>query len=184
MNRKHQAILLGAVLAILAMGARAADGQSINFDANTDFTALRTFAIREGRLATSKPEIDNRLFRQRLENSIRATLTSKGLKEVAQGADLSVTYAFNDADFSVLEMTQPVLVPGGANNPATVIPGGPRGAMFTEGTLVIDLRTASDAVVWHGTYHDREASGPTLSRNLSTNARKLLSKYPPKQKAK
>jgi hypothetical protein len=58
---------------------------------------------------------------------------------------------------------------------------GPHPVLFTEGTLVIDMLNASDVLVWRGTYRDREQSGPRLSRNLSQDARKLLSKYPPKK---
>ena len=63
-----------------------------------------------------------------------------------------------------------------------MIPGtGPRPVLYTQGTLVIDMLDTSEALVWRGTYSDREQSGPRLSRNLSVSARKLLSKYPPKK---
>jgi hypothetical protein len=55
-------------------------------------------------------------------------------------------------------------------------------ALFTEGTLVVDIVNAADVLVWRGTTRNREQSGPTLSRKLSGDARNLLSKFPPRTK--
>lgn len=159
-----------------------ADGSDVSFDAGVDFRSLKSFTIRDGQITTYKPEIDNRLFRQRLEAGIRATLLKKGLVETAAHPDVSVTYYFYDKDVSAVERQGPVRVPDTPTARGFVIPGsGPSPVLYTEGTLVIDLTDASNSLLWRGTWRDQENSGPTLSRKLSEDARKLLSKYPPKK---
>ncbi len=172
-----------AVYAMLASGiAGAAEGASITFENAVDFRALRTFAIVDGRIDARKPEINNRLFRQRMDDAIRAALTSKGLKEVADRPDMTVTYRIADGDYSVVERRPNVWVPRTANQQGFNIPVGPKPVLFTEGTLIVDISNASNTLVWRGTYRDRETKSPSLSRNLSQDASKLLSKYPPKSK--
>jgi len=176
-------ILLGALL--LAGVATAGEaGHDISFDANTDFRALRSFAIGEGQTTSRffQPEIDNRLFLQRMRSSIRTVLTAKGLKETADRPDLSVAFHVVNADYATVERREPMRVPDSPAARGFVIPGGPEPLLFTAGTLVIDLVDASGTLVWRGTWHERESSGPKLSGKLSEDARKLLSNYPPKHK--
>jgi hypothetical protein len=180
MSRIHNWLLVVvAASTMLATGiAGAAEGASVTFEAGVDFRAFRTFAIADGRINASKPEINNRLFRQRMDNAIRAALVSKGLKEVTDRPDMIVRYQISDGDFSVVERRQPVRIPG--QDPPN-LPLGPTPVLYTEGTLIIDMFNASDTLVWRGTYRDRETKSPSLSRNLSVDARKLLAKYPPRK---
>jgi hypothetical protein len=186
MSRTTRRATLGAALLTAWMTGvvAAADGGSISFEASVDYRALQTFSIRAGRIDSPKPEVDNRLFRQRMDDSIRTALTKKGLHEVTTNPDLVVTFHFSDADFSEVQRTQPVRVPPiPGQQPGFVVPGlGPRPELFTEGTLVIDVFDAAGSLVWRGTWRNREWSGPTLSRKLSEDARKLLSKFPPKKR--
>ncbi len=152
----------------------------MTFEAAVDFKSLRTFAITEGRIDSRKPEMDNRLFRQRMSDAIRAELVSRGLTEVAASPDFTVTYWFADGDFSVVERRPAMRVPDIPGQRNQVIPGGPVPVLYTEGTLIIDMFNASNTLIWRGTYRDRETKTPSLSRNLSIDARKLLGKYPPK----
>lgn len=179
-SRKRRAILSGFTLvAALACGAVSAADSTINVDETANFPAIRTFAIYESRLDTRKPEVDNRLFRQRMNNSIRAALTAKGLKEVAENPDARVTFEFTDADYSLVERRPDVRMRDAPGQPGVVIPGGPTQNLFTEGTLTIDVFTAANnTLVWRGTWRERAESGPTLSRELSRDASKLLEKYP------
>ncbi|HUG72424.1 MAG TPA: DUF4136 domain-containing protein [Steroidobacteraceae bacterium] len=176
---------IGATLLAFTSGLCAAAGSgNISFDANTDFGALRTYAFRDGQINTRKPEIDNRLFRQRVNDSIRATLAKKRLQETAGNPDLWVSFHFTDVDFSEVERMGPTRIPGiPGQQRGFVVPGtAPRPVMFTEGTLVIDLYNAANVLVWRGTVSNREQSGPALSRKLSGDAGKLMAKYPPKKK--
>lgn len=172
------------LMTCLSGSAAAADSGSISFESGVDFRALRTFAIRDGRIDSPKPEVDNRLFRQRMDDSIRAALVKKGLREVAGSPDMIVTFHFSDADFSEVTRSEPVRVPPipGQQPGFVVPPSEPRPLLFTEGTLVIDVLDARGTLVWRGTARNRERSGPTLSRKLSDDARRLLAKYPPRRR--
>jgi len=184
MKHQYRCALLGTAL-LLAGGAAAIEvDHDISFDAKADFTALRTFSIGEGQTASRffQPEIDNRLFLQRMRSSIRAALTARGLQETTGRADLAVTFHVTNADYATVERREPVRIPDSPAARGHVIPGGPEPVMFIAGTLVIDLTDASGTLVWRGTWHERERSGPKLSGKLSEDARKLLSKYPPKRR--
>jgi hypothetical protein len=117
-----------------------------------------------------------------MEGAIRAALLAKGLKEVADRPDITVTYRISDGDFSDVERRPNVRVPGTANQDGYNIPVGPTPVLYTEGTLIVDISNASNTLIWRGTYRDRETKSPALSRNLSVDAGKLLSKFPPKGK--
>jgi hypothetical protein len=177
----HLAVGLAIILAP-AIGTTA-DTHDVNFIASVDFGALKTFAIRSGQITSEKPEIDNRLFRQRMEDSIRAALLQKGLQEAGSHPDMTVTWSYGDKNVSGVERTGPTRIPDTAQARGYVVPGaGPSPTMYTEGTLVIDVLDASNSLVWHGTWRDQEQSGPTLSRNLSDDAMKLLREFPPRRK--
>lgn len=173
------ALLLASLAATPVL---AADG-AVTFDAGTDFSHLRTFALREGTIQSAKPEIDNRLFRQRMDDAIREQLRRKGLEEVSTDPALVVTFSFTDADYSQVQRTPPTRIPDAPGQRGFVVPGsGPQPLLFTEGTLVIDIFDARGELVWRGTWRNTERSGPKLSASLSGNARKLLSKFPTRRR--
>jgi hypothetical protein len=155
----------------------------VSFAAGTDFRSFNTFAIREGVIASDKLEINNRLFRQRLEASIRAALLKKGLKETSSNPHVWVTYSVRDKDVRAVQRVRPTRIRGGG-------PGGPDVAietpmanpvLYTEGVLVIDFSNMSNSLLWRGTLENRAANAPRLSKQLSEDARTLLAKYPPKK---
>jgi hypothetical protein len=185
MNRQHGCAPLVAVLLLLARAAAAGEvSHDISFDSNTDFRGLRTFSIGEGQTSSRyfQPEIDNRLFLQRMRDSIRTVLKAKGLKEATDHPDLAVAFHVVDADYASVERREPIRVPAAPGARGYVIPGGPEPLLFTAGTLVIDLVNSSGTLVWRGTWHERQSSGPKLSSKLSDDASKLLSNYPPQRK--
>lgn len=184
MKFRHCCALLAAALLLARSAAAVEVDHDISFDPDTDFKALRTFTIGEGRTTSRffQPEIDNRLFLQRMQGSIRAALVARGLKETTDRPDLAVTFHVTNADYATVERREPVRVPDSPGARGFVIPGGPEPQLFIAGTLVIDLTDASGKLVWRGTWHDRERSGPKLSGKLSEDARKLLSKYPPQRR--
>jgi Domain of unknown function (DUF4136) len=184
MNRASRLLPIGAALCMaLAQMGVAGEQHDVSFAAGVDFRALKTFAIATAEITSSKPEIDNRLFRQRMEEAIRTTLIKKGMREVAEHADFSVQFSFHDQDVSAVQRTRPTRLPDTAAGRGSVIPGtGPTPVLYTEGTLVIDINDASASLLWRGTWRDREQSGPQLSRNLSEDARKLLADFPPRRR--
>lgn len=175
--------LLASMTALsLAATVSAGETSDISFDSNVDFRSLQTFAIRDGEIRSDKPEIDNRLFRLRIQDDIRAALEKKGLKEDAAHPALIFTYYFYDKDVSAVERQPDLRVPGTARNPGMVVRGGPNPLLYTEGSLVIDATDAAGSLLWRGTWRDQERNGPRLSKSLSGDVRSLLSKYPPKRR--
>jgi hypothetical protein len=167
--------------------AFAGDESSINVDATFDFSKVATFAIRPGRINSQKPELNNRLFLQKIDAAIRAAVVAKGLKEVADRPDVFVDFSVASMDYSVTGGQRGTRTPDGPRGSGirgTVIPGtGPIPELFTAGTLVIDMSVGqTGALVWRGTYRDEERSGPRLARKLPDDATDLVSKYPPRNR--
>ena len=139
-----------------------ADDQNVDFDIHTNFSTLRTFALRDGKVDSGHPELNNPLIVRKVGDAVRAALTAKGLTETANSPDIFVDYSISGQDFAAQR-------------------GGP--AAFSQGTLVIDLvKRDSKSLVWRAVYRDNEKNNARLARKLSDDARKLLSAYPPRQK--
>jgi hypothetical protein len=174
-----------AIVMAVALAPVAGAQSDISFAAGTDFRSLKTFAIRDGVIESDKLEINNRLFRQRLESSIRAALIKKGLREQPDKPDTWVTYTVRDKEVRAVQRLGPTRIPGSRGQggaPDVVIQGPPATpVLYNEGVLVIDLSNASNSLLWRGTQQDRAGSAPKLSKQLSENARKLLAKFPPKK---
>ena len=148
----------------------AADQFNVHFDPKTDFSAFRTFAMRDGTVTSLRPELDNPLFVKKLRTTIRAALIARGLKETTDRPDLLVDYTVTGEDVSI-----------GVPTPSRNM--GPQPHRFTEGMLVIDLTKFADTVpVWRGVYRDDENTGSRLVQKLPEDAKKLIAKYPPRSK--
>jgi hypothetical protein len=177
--------LAGVVFVAASAPGVVTAASDVSFAAGTDFRSFSTFAIREGVIASDKLEINNRLFRQRLEASIRAALLKKGLKETSSNPHVWVTYAVRDKDVRAVERIRPTRIrgsgPAGADIAAVQTPVA-NPVLYTEGVLVIDVTNPSNSLLWRGTLDDRAATAPKLSKQLSVDAGKLLAKYPPAKK--
>jgi len=144
----------------------AGDDLSVQVDPRADFSTFRTFALRNGKINSPRPELDNPLFVKKLGTTIRAALTAKGLKEAATSPDLVVDYTLTGDDISI-------------GMPTPVRGVGPRPVRFTEGTLVIDITKPGDtSPVWRGVYRDDESTGSKLMQKLPEDAKKLIARYP------
>lgn len=171
------------VLVLAAAGVHADDDLVVNVDAAFDFDEAKTFALEPPRIDSRKAEINNRLFVQKMDGAIRDALRKKSLQETGDGPDLVVTYTLAVVDHSVVGGQRGYRIPDGP--PGSGIRGmvvdgtGPLPAIYTEGTLVVSVRsTATNAVVWRGTCRDEERSGPRLAGSLPKNAARLLAKFP------
>ena len=114
--------LLVAIM-ILTQGL-AADSRHVEADDKADFSAFKTFIVREGRATSRKAEIDNSLTLKTIQQAIGEALSSKGLKETQHQPDLIVT-------FSVSEAPQRVVTGRGIRDMQAV--------SHSVGTLVIDM---------------------------------------------
>jgi Domain of unknown function (DUF4136) len=159
---------LAAALTALVLSAVpvAADDLSIQVDPGVTLSSFKTFALRDGKVNSPRPELDNSLFVKKLGATIREALTARGLKEAVRNADVMVDYVVTGEDFSI---SAPGLVRG----------MGPRPVRFAEGTLVIDLVKPGEAnPLWRGVYRDDEKTGSRLMQKLPEDARKLIDRYP------
>jgi hypothetical protein len=160
-----------------------ADERKVDFDSATDFSKIKTFAIRDGGISSEKPELNNRLFLQKVSEAIRAQLTAKGLKETSATPDAFIDFNVSGQDYNAVAGRRGTALGGGRGVPVVVIPGSdPSSPPAGEGTLVIDMKlNPGGALVWRGTSHDTESSGPRLARKIPADAMKLLAQYPPKK---
>ena len=156
-----------AILFLLAP-VLVADNHHIESDDKADFSAFKTFVVREGKAASRKAEINNKLLLKNIEEAIRASLSSKGLKETTDQPDLVVA-------FGLEEEGQRGVVGRGIRNPQVI--------SRSEGKLVIEMTSrATNGLVWHGIYTDDEGNAAKLAKKLPDDAKKLISEYPPKKK--
>jgi len=151
----------------LLSGALVADEHHVVFDEQTEFSKLRTFAIRNAKSDSVLPEINNPLYLKRIADTIRTALSARGLKETADRPDLFVDLHIGGTELST------------ADRPSERLRGG---VLFAQGTVTVDLvRRDPVLLVWKGIYHDDESNGSALARKLPTDVKNLLAKYPPKK---
>jgi len=144
----------------------ATDELSISVDPKANFTLFKTFAFRDRKIESDRPELDNRLFVKKLESSVRTGLLAKGLTEAGSGPDLLVDLLLVGEDINT---TARGMMRG----------MGPQPVRLTAGTLIIDMKRPGDRdPVWRGVYRDDEQTGSKLVQKLPDDAKKLIEKYP------
>ena len=162
----RRGLLLFVVSVALLPATIVADDMSVSVDPKARFDTFKTFAFRDRKIDSDRPELDNRLFIKKLESTIRAALRAKGLTEAGSGPDLFVDVHLAGQDISTTVQT-----------PARVV--GPQPLRIAAGMLVIDLsRPGETDPVWRGVYRDDEATGSKLVEKLPQDAGKLIDKYP------
>ena len=159
--------LLFLVILALWSALLVADEHSVTFDEHTDFAKLRTFAIRNVKCDSTRPELNNPLYFKKIADTIRTALTAKGLKEIADRPDLFVDYHIYGTELST------------ADQPSRRLRGG---YLYAEGSVTVDLvRREPSLLVWEGIFRDTEDNGSKLAQKLPKDVKKLLAKYPPKK---
>jgi hypothetical protein len=162
-------LLLGMLLTVGAFAQKI----QIEADQGADFSRFRTFAIRDPRLNSRNPSLNNELIRKRLDADIQRYLGAKGLTLVPSGpADLNVHYTLGAVSGSELEA-----YPAGWRGWGTRVVRVP----FTEGTLVIDLRDpATHSLVWRAIAREDKRDPSKIEGKLDDMVKKSFAKYPPK----
>ena len=159
-------VLLGLAAVVLA------DESSVQADPTTDFSVLRTFALRAQQVQSRREELDNPLFLKKLAAAIRRGLIAKGLTETRDRPDLLVDFTITGEDFGDAERR---LVRGIRGGPVAIR----QPIRIAEGTLVIDVFRRDDTdPIWRGVYRDDERTGSKLTRKLPLDATQLVAKYP------
>ena len=160
---------------MLAVIGAFAQKVEIEADQSADFTKFKTFAIRDGRLNSKNPSLNNELVKKRIETDIQKYLGAKGLAFVPEGrADLNIRYTLG-----ALRKQEVETYPAGWRGWGTRVARVP----FTEGTLVIDLRDASTkSLVWRAIAREEKSDASKIEGKLDDMVKKSIDKYPPKVK--
>jgi hypothetical protein len=165
------------VLAVGLLLACAALAQKVEIESDRaiDFTKFKTFAIRDGRLNSKNPSLNNDLVRRRLDADIQKALEARGLAFIASGpSDLNVRYTLG-----AVRKVEVESYPAGWRGWGTRTVRVP----YTEGTLVIDLRDpATRSLVWRAIAREDKSDAAKVEGKLDEMVKKALEKYPPKEK--
>jgi hypothetical protein len=166
-----KSLALGILIALNAIAQKI----QIESDATVDFAKFKTFAIRDARLNSKNPALNNELVRKRVDADIQKYLGAKGLEFVPSGAsDLNVRYTLGAVRKSEVEA-----YPAGWRGWGTRVVRVP----FTEGTLVIDLRDpGTRSLVWRAIAREDKSDAAKIEGKLDDMVRKSFEKYPPKAK--
>jgi hypothetical protein len=164
------------LVALLATTGAFAQKIFVEFDPAANFARYRTFAIRDSRLNSRNPELNNELVKKRIEADIARDLTARGLT-MAPGpgpADLNVVYTFG----SFREMKPEAYPVGwrgwGWGTRVVAVP-------YAEGTLVVDLRDPTTrSLVWRARASVEKSNAQKIEGKIDDMVGKSLKKYPPK----
>jgi len=161
---------LGFLIALSAFGQKI----QIESDATVDFSRFHTFAIRDGRLNSKNPSLNNELVKKKIEADIVKALESRGLEFAVSGrSDLNVRYTLGAA-----QKLETEAYPAGWRGWGTRIVRVP----YTEGTLVIDLRDPTTrSLVWRAIAREDKDDASKVEGKLDDMVRKSFEKYPPKK---
>jgi hypothetical protein len=185
------AALLAALLLTSALAR--ADDHNVDLDKSVDFSKLKNFMIRPGKIDSSRQELNNAIVLEKITDAVRTTLLSKGLTEVSDQPDVIVEFTATGVDYNI--------GPGGIANPINASRGdrgGSRGALgpngtgergrvdFSIGTLVVDVKVVKTSqppsLIWRGVYHANEKNSAKLGQKFPEDAKKLLEEYPGRKK--
>ncbi len=146
-----------------------------DYDHNVNFSQFHTYSWKA--LKTT-----NQLFESRVKDAVDHQLQAKGLREVAQGGDLTLTAvgAVHDrTEYQSFYNGMGGWWWGGFGNVETTTP-----VNYAVGTLVVDLyNTATKRLVWRGTASDTLSDKPQKNtKKLDDAVKKMFDKFPPKEK--
>jgi Domain of unknown function (DUF4136) len=163
------------ILGLLTIGTAFAQKIEIEFDQSVDFSKFRTFAIRDGKLNSKNPSLNNELIRKRIDADIQKFLEARGLEFTPAGrSDLNIRYTLG-----AVGKMQTEAYPAGWRGWGTRVVRVP----YTEGTLVIDLRDpATRSLVWRGIARADKSNAAQIEAKLDDMVKKSFEKYPPKPK--
>jgi hypothetical protein len=163
-------VAFGFLVAVSAFGQKI----QIESDAAVDFSRFHTFAVRDGRLNSRNPSLNNELVKKKIEADIVKAMEARGLEFAVSGrSDLNVRYTLG-----AVRKIETEAYPAGWRGWGTRIVRVP----FTEGTLVIDLRDPTTrSLVWRAIAREDKDDASKVEGKLDDMVRKSFEKYPPKK---
>ena len=152
-------------------------GQKIQteFDDTADYTKFKTFRMENGFVRSNNPSLNNDLVRKKINADIERSLEEKGLSKVTSGIpDLTVRYTLGTP-----RAVETEVYPSGWRDWGSRVVKVP----YTEGTLVIDLRSpVTRSLIWRSIARDDQNDPSKIEARLDNMVKKAFQKYPPKQK--
>lgn len=165
----------GLVVMAAALAACATTEVDTDYDRRANFAQYRTFQLQEGRVLVNGVETEgDTLLTDRIEGYLRQGFAGKGLRPVAENADLIVTYTSGARNVMEVE-------PWDGYSYGWVTGFGDDAWVdeYQEGTLVIDvIDRRTNKLVWRGVTRTEADNlrSPAVIRNAVDEA---LDRYPP-----
>lgn len=178
--------MMGGVAAAAALFLMSCASTSVatDHDPNVDFSRFRTYAFLGGHVWVNGVADDNNtLVKDRIRNSVAATLNTRGMRQVTNNPDVYIGYMAGARTKTEIETTAPY---GPGFGPYFGV-GGWWGPMYSgwwartynEGTLVIDVVDASDKkLVWRA-YAVTEVDKPINAQKMQKVVDKAFKGFPP-----
>ena len=154
----------------------------VESDPAADFAAFRTFAWKDTQVPAANPTVHTNVVWY-----VERGLQGKGLKKVADGADLLLRYYTSASESLKSQPTETVAPPSGATASGSIAGGTTRVDVHKErrASLVLEMHRASDgALVWKGSTPGASFDKDRLDSEVSAAVKLLLAKYPPKPAAR
>src|SRR5215831_20849880 len=152
MEGKMRRVLVSVSLAIIllsSVGARA-DKVTSDYDHTVDFSKYRTFMWIEG------SQVDEPFMKDRIMRSVTELLTSRGLRQVHDGADLAIGVHLATEEKHTWETYYSGSAWGWGSSWSTT-----EEKIYQVGTLTVDLfDTKTNKLVWQGVSTDTLSSRP------------------------
>ena len=165
-------IFLFTTVLILALIAPAlAQEVNTDYDKKFDFSAVKTYAWREGH------PVQNPLVHQRILDAIDSQLAAKGLQKVESSPDVFIDYSGSTKEeMQINEWGYSGWRWSGSRNVDI------RNILI--GMMVVDMSEAGEnKLVWRGVASDTVSDDPEKNeKKINKAAKKMFEKFPPKKK--
>ena len=154
-------IRVASAFLVAALVSHPAQAQKVTTESSptANLASLKTFAIREGVMRSPNAVLNTELMKQRIEGDISRALTAKGLTAASGTPDINVSFIFGSL--------------AGRRRSASGVSG-----PGIEGNLIVDLRSPSGALLWHGVATVEEQNPPKVAEKVDDMVKKLFAKYP------
>jgi hypothetical protein len=175
------------ILSIMLLLAGCGTTVNVDYDKQADFKALRTFTLMPTPEAkTGDERLDSSLVDKRIRDTIVATLSQRGYRQVKDNPDFAVAYQLGvrqELDSSRASMTVGVggFYPHSAIGMTYGYPGYVES--YERGILTIDILQGSDKkLIWRGSSGRRLYDGRTpekSTKEVNAVVQEIFDKFPP-----
>jgi hypothetical protein len=177
-------------VSLLALGCSGLE-VSQDYDVNTDFSGLKSFAWKsENQQKSGDVRVDNPLLDRRIRSAVERSLTAKGFRKGSSGTvDFTVSYVYQirrkvGSDSVRTSIGFGSGSSGGFGGVGVSTGGGV--SEYDEGLLVIDITaTDSSRLLWRGTGTrrlSRRSNPEQITAEVEETVNTILAQFPPQPK--